>query len=174
MTFDKSKFAKPAGTVNAPAKSAAKDPGFFDGVDRERPRFPFLPFGRCEVEIVETARVRGPTFVANMTLLSAEDSSAKLGETYSLVQSMKDEFGKGKRKVFSFVCGAVGADDDGVEAIKQEAREQKSIVDACCGAAGTEYGDNPLAGRKLQLLVSRGGEDGKGDFYRNVEVLASA
>lgn len=173
MAFDKSKFQKPAGTTTTAAKAPAKDPGFFDGVDRERARFPLLPFGRCEVEILETARVRGPTFIVNAKLLASDDASAKLGETYSIVQSMKDEWGKGKRKVFTFVCGAVGADDEGVETIKQEAAEQRSIVDAACGAA-TEYGENPLAGRKLQLLVNRGGEDGKGDFYRNVEVLSAA
>lgn len=156
----------------APAQAAPR--GRFAGVNPAGNRFPLLPLGRHLLEVVETRRAtqRGDTFVADVKILESEEPDVKEGTMYSWVQSMKDTYNVGAGKVMAFAAACGGLDEAGVEEMIAEADQGQSVVDAACGVAVPKYGENPLAGCKVEVQVAKGKDVTRqgqptGDWYRD-------
>lgn len=142
--------------------------GRFAGVSPTESRFPQLPFDFSGVvEVIETrnAKVKGDTFIADVKVISSDVDSVAVGENFAWVQAMTDKWNTGAGKVMRFVIALGGMDDAEIQKMMAEAEQGVSVVDAACGVA-TEYGENPLAGARAHVRVTRGQPDKSGGFWR--------
>lgn len=117
---------------------------------------PLLPDGNHVIEVIETKRsqVRGDTFFADVKVLETDSDHVKEGAMYQWMRSLKDSYGYGVAEVCRFAIACGDLDEEGQAQLLSEVESGSSVVDAACGVQ-TEYGENPLAGCKLRVHVSR-------------------
>jgi hypothetical protein len=129
---------------------------------------PLLPFGKSRVRVLETKRstIKGDTFFATVEIVSTDAPGVREGYVCQYLQSLKDQWGYGSAAAIRFVIGAGDLDEAEVETMLRESETGESLIDACCGLQ-TKYGENPLAGRLVDVVAVQGKPDGRGDHYRD-------
>ena len=156
-----SRFGKAAPAGAKKGRFAGVDPNAGNGK-------PLLPLGEHTLEVIETrhSALKSSSFFADLKMLeSTNPAEAQIGATYQYLQMLTDSYGYGDAAMTRFIIAAGDLDDAAVEEMIAEAQEEQSLIDACCGAE-TRYGANPLAGRKVKVIVTQGKatKDGKGWF----------
>lgn len=167
--FNQRQSGQPGGAPNGAASAnpfAALDP------NAGGERFPPLPYDfQGVVEIIKTAHLtmKGNNAVTELRVVDAETPGVTVGAIHSYVQPIGDKWGYGIAK-FAKMVFAAGALDDAAQAeAVAEAQQGVGVMNAALGAAGgvAKYGENPLAGCKVRVYVTRGKSDGEGGTYRD-------
>lgn len=161
----------PAQRTAAPARAAVSK---YSGVKAAAGKDPMPQPGEYLFKILKTFETSNPRtgewFHASLEVVESNQPMNPAGSVCSFLQGVSGKsLAAGGPRVKAFAMAAAGFDD---EAAYDEMDPDGQFLDACAGVQGRTYPDgspiveNPLGARYVLARVTRGKDDGKGDFYR--------
>jgi hypothetical protein len=167
MPLDKSKFQKPAAkAASANVGGAGKAKSRWAGMRSSAPRDPFPHVGTYRFRVSEIEKGFNPgkqreSIKTRLVIVDADDKgqeSHAIGDQVFMLNFMTTA---GTQEFQAFVTAAAGFEDD--DAFVAECGDDGAFVDALLG-----QGTYPatLLGRLVDCQVTRGKDDGTGDYYR--------
>ncbi len=162
-----------AQTFIAPPRAAAGK-SKYSGVKAAAGKDPMPQPGEYVFRVVKTFETSNPRtgdwFHATLEVVESNQPMNPAGTTVSFLQGVSGKsLAAGGPRVKAFAMAAAGFTS---EEDYDQMDPDGQFLDACAGVEGRVYPDgspivsNPLAGRLVLARVSRGKDDGKGDFYR--------